>query len=97
MKQSAVIVWTVSDRVLTGRAWTQSQVSPRGICGGQNGTVVGLSQCTSVFLCQYHSIIAPYSFLIYNIVTASSLPMKMQLNAALPLNRIYVSNILSKI
>ena len=35
--------------------------SPCGICGGQNGTKIVFSPSTSVFPCQYHSTIAPYS------------------------------------
>ena len=44
------------DRV---RRWTR----PFGIWEGHSGTATGFSSSTSVFPCQYHSTIAPYSFI----------------------------------
>jgi len=40
----------------------QNQISPCGICGGHSGTRTGLLQIAPVFLCQYHSTNAAYSF-----------------------------------
>jgi hypothetical protein len=39
----------------------EARVDPCGICGGQSGTGAGLSPSCSVFPCQYHPTIAPYS------------------------------------
>ena len=41
----------------------QSQASAHVICDGQSGTGTGFSQGMLVFLCQYHSISAPCSFI----------------------------------
>jgi len=38
-----------------------SQASPHGTYGGQNGTGTGFCHSTSVYSCQYHATIAPYS------------------------------------
>jgi hypothetical protein len=35
------------------------RVTLRQICGGQSGTETDFSASTSVFLCQYHSAVAP--------------------------------------
>jgi hypothetical protein len=56
----------VNRRPLTAKAQSQSQVSPRGICGGQNDTSTGFSPSTSVFPCQNHSTSAPYSFIYHH-------------------------------
>jgi hypothetical protein len=63
---------TVSGQPLTAEARVQSQANPGGFCVGQNGTGTGFSPSTSVFPCQYHSTIAPYSFIhqphtLYNV------------------------------
>ena len=47
------------------------------ICGGQNDTGTGFYSRTSVFPCQYHSTIAPYSFIhlpptLYNVFLPST-------------------------
>jgi hypothetical protein len=57
---------------LTTDAWVQYQASSCEICGEQSDSGTGFSPCTSVFPCQYHSIIAPYSFIhlphtLYNV------------------------------
>ena len=39
----------------------RSRISPCEIHGGMNGNLMGVSQSTSVFLCQCHSINVPYS------------------------------------
>jgi len=53
----------VSRRPLIPETRVQFQVSPRGICDGQSGTVTGFSSSkpTSAFPCQHHSTSAPYS------------------------------------
>jgi hypothetical protein len=51
----------VSRWPLTAEAQVRSRVDPCGICGGQIGTGAGFSPSSSVFPCQYHSAIAPYS------------------------------------
>jgi hypothetical protein len=48
----------VSHRLLTEEARVCALVSPCGICGGQSGSGTGFSPSSSVFLFQYHSIVA---------------------------------------
>jgi hypothetical protein len=45
----------VSRRPLTEDVRVRSRLSPRAICGGQNGGGTGFSPNTSVFPCQFHS------------------------------------------
>jgi hypothetical protein len=49
---------------LTMEAQVRSQPSLYGLYGGQSGSGIGFCLSTSVSPCQYHSSIAPYSFLI---------------------------------
>jgi hypothetical protein len=70
---SYVLIWVSGSNSILGRAMAQavsrppstaedrvrSQVSPRGICGGQSGTGTGFSPSSSVFPCQFHSTSAP--------------------------------------
>jgi hypothetical protein len=42
-------------RPLTAEARVRARASPRGICGGQNGTGTGLSPSSSVLPSQYNS------------------------------------------
>jgi hypothetical protein len=56
----------VSRQPLTAEARVRARVNPCGICGGQSGTGTGFSPSFfSVFPCQYHSTIAPYSIITY--------------------------------
>jgi hypothetical protein len=43
---------------LTAETFVQSNVGPRGFCGGPDGTGMGFSLSTLVLPCQNHSIIA---------------------------------------
>jgi len=52
-------VWV--NRPFTAEANVRSQVSPCEICGGRSATWTSFSPSTSVFLCHYHSTVAPYS------------------------------------
>jgi hypothetical protein len=51
----------VSRRPVNAEFRVRGQVSPCGMCGGQNGTETDFSPSSSVFLCQYHSIMALYT------------------------------------
>jgi hypothetical protein len=70
--QAHVMAQAVSRQPLNVKASVQSLVIPCEICGGQSGTVTGLSPNTSAFPCQYNSTYAPYSFIhlpptLYNV------------------------------
>jgi hypothetical protein len=54
------MVEAVSCWPFTAEARVRARVTPYGICGGPSGTGTGISPSSSVFPCQYHSIIAPY-------------------------------------
>jgi hypothetical protein len=56
-----VMAQAVSRWPLTVEARVRARVDPYGIRGGQSGTVASFSPSSSVFPCQYHSTIAPYS------------------------------------
>jgi hypothetical protein len=45
----------------TAEARVRAPVDPCEICGGQSGTRAGFSPSSTVFPCQYHSTISPYS------------------------------------
>jgi hypothetical protein len=53
-----------SRRPLTTKARVRALVSTFRICDGQSGTEAGFSPSSSVFLCQYHSTVAPYLYII---------------------------------
>jgi len=55
------IVQAFSRRPVITETPVQSRISPCEICGGQSGTGTSFSSITSLFPCQYHSTIAPYS------------------------------------
>jgi hypothetical protein len=55
----------VSRRPLTAEARVRAQVNPCGICGEQRGAVPGFSPSSSVFPCQYHSIVALQTHIIW--------------------------------
>jgi hypothetical protein len=62
-----VVPWltqAVNRRPLTAVARSRSLVSPCGICGGQSDTGKSLSSSSTVFTCQYHSTVAPHSYII---------------------------------
>ena len=66
--------YVLHDAMIGLRAETRirSQDSPCWHCGEQSGTGTGFALRTSVFSCQYHSTIAPYSFIhlpstLYNV------------------------------
>ena len=46
---------------VTAEKHVLSQASPCGAYGGQSGTGTGFCHSTSVYSCQYHATIAPYS------------------------------------
>jgi hypothetical protein len=51
----------VSLRPLAVEARVRARVSPCEICGEQSGT--GSVPSSSVFRCQYHSTVAPYTYI----------------------------------
>ena len=53
----------VGRRSLITERLDRSQESPCGICGGQSGTGSGISARTSVFPCQYSSMLHVRSFI----------------------------------
>jgi hypothetical protein len=61
MPNSRAMAQAVSLWPLTVEAQVRAWVDPCGICSGQSGTGAGFSPSSSVFPCQYHSIIDPYS------------------------------------
>jgi hypothetical protein len=73
--------WTVLHYNCGGTIW-MGHASPCGICGGQTGTRTGSSPSTSVFPCQYHSTIAPHSFIYHqcctNLATDSILKQRLE-------------------
>jgi hypothetical protein len=55
----------VSRRPLTAEARVRCRVNPRGICGGQSGTVTVFSPSSSVLPCQYHSTVTLQTHIIW--------------------------------
>ena len=67
-----VMARVVSRQSLNPGKQVPSQANTRAISGGHSDTVTGFPSNTSVFSCQYHSTIAPYSFIhlpptLYNV------------------------------
>jgi hypothetical protein len=58
---SRAIAQAVSRWPITAKARVRARVSPCGVCGVQSGTGADFSPSSSVFPCQYHYTIAPYS------------------------------------
>jgi hypothetical protein len=58
----AVILFVIYPPINVG-AGVQFHANPCGIRGCQSGAGTGLSPSTLVFVCQYHPINAPYSFI----------------------------------
>jgi hypothetical protein len=46
-------------------ALVRVRFNPFGICGGQSGIGTGLSNSSSVFLCQYHSSVALQTHIVW--------------------------------
>jgi hypothetical protein len=63
LERRRAISQEVSRWPLIAEAREHARVNPYEICGGQSGTGTGFSQSSSVFPCQYHSTIAPHSFI----------------------------------
>jgi len=66
------VTQTVGHRSVAEKDWTGHWVSPCVVCCSQSDTGTVVSPATSVFPCQYHSTIAPYSFIhlpptLYNV------------------------------
>jgi hypothetical protein len=61
MTQGRAMAQAVTRWPLIREARVRARVSPCGICGRQSSTGTGFSPSSSVFLCQYHSTIPPYS------------------------------------
>ena len=55
------VAQAVRPRLLTTETAFRCEVRPCGICGAPSGTGTGFSPTTSIFPCQYHSTIGPYS------------------------------------
>jgi hypothetical protein len=55
----------VSRRPLTAEDRVRARVNPCGIYGGQSGTGTNFSPSSSVFPCQYHSIVALQTHIIW--------------------------------
>jgi hypothetical protein len=54
----------VSSRPLKAESRVRARVFPCRICGGQSCTGIGIFPSSSVLPCQYHSTVAPYSYII---------------------------------
>jgi hypothetical protein len=48
---------------LTAEVRVSARVSPCGICGGQSGFRIGFSSTSSIFSCQYNSIMILHTHL----------------------------------